>query len=155
MPPSAPVSAPKKQRRHYSGKKRRHTQKVQVIADKGTGKVIATAFCEGKRQDLALFKDSRTAIPASCLCLADSGYQGLDKQHKNSLTPKKKSKRRPLTAGQKAANRAIARERIGCEHVIGRLKVFRILMERYRNRRKRFGLRVNLIAALCNLERGL
>jgi len=31
--------------------------------------------------------------------------------------------------------------------------VFRILLERYRNRRRRFGLRFNLIAALCNLER--
>jgi len=36
--------------------------------------------------------------------------------------------------------------------VIGRLKVFRILSERYHNRRKRFGLRFNLIAAIYNLE---
>ena len=42
---------------------------------------------------------------------------------------------------------------IGCEHAIGRLKVFRIFLERYRNRRKRFGLRFNLIAAICNMER--
>jgi hypothetical protein len=32
------------------------------------------------------------------------------------------------------------------------LKVFRILSDRYRNRRKRFGLRFNLIAAIYNLE---
>jgi hypothetical protein len=38
------------------------------------------------------------------------------------------------------------------EHVNRRLKVFRILGERYRNRRKRFGLRFNLIAALVNIE---
>ncbi|MBT7070475.1 MAG: IS5/IS1182 family transposase, partial [Anaerolineae bacterium] len=38
------------------------------------------------------------------------------------------------------------------EHVIGKLKVFRILSERYRNRRKRFGLRFNLIASLYNFE---
>ncbi|MBT7069820.1 MAG: IS5/IS1182 family transposase, partial [Anaerolineae bacterium] len=37
-------------------------------------------------------------------------------------------------------------------HVIGKLKVFRILSERYRNRRKRFGLRFNLIASLYNFE---
>jgi hypothetical protein len=37
--------------------------------------------------------------------------------------------------------------------VIGKLKVFRILLERYRNRRRRFGLRVNLIAAIYNYER--
>jgi len=42
--------------------------------------------------------------------------------------------------------------RILAEHVIGKLKVFRILSERYRNRRKRFGLRFNLIAAIYNFE---
>jgi hypothetical protein len=38
------------------------------------------------------------------------------------------------------------------EHTIRRPKVFRLLSERYRNRRKRFGLRFNQIAALYNLE---
>ena len=116
--------------------------------------MIATAFCEGRAHDLALYRKSRTLLLSTTLCLGDSGYQGLDKHHQNSRTPKRKSKNHPLTKEDKAANRAIARERIGCEHLIGRLKVFRILSERYRNRRKRFGLRFNLIAAICNLERG-
>jgi hypothetical protein len=38
------------------------------------------------------------------------------------------------------------------EHVIGKLKVFRILGEKYRNRRRRFGLRLNLIASLYNMD---
>jgi hypothetical protein len=38
------------------------------------------------------------------------------------------------------------------EHVIRRLKIFRIFSSRYRNRRKRFGLRLNLIAGLLNYE---
>lgn len=73
--------------------------------------------------------------------------------HANSQTPAKKSKRHPLSQAQKADNRALSRKRILIEHVIRRLKIFRILSERYRNRRKRFGLRFNLIAAICNLER--
>jgi len=124
-----------------------------LIADKRTGKVIATAFCEGRKQDFALFKASRTVLDASILGLGDSGYQGIDKLHPNSRTPKKKSKHHPLTDEQKAANREISRVRIAVEHVIGRLKVFRILSERYRNRRKRFALRFNLLAAICNMER--
>ncbi|MGL6083317.1 MAG: IS5/IS1182 family transposase, partial [Gammaproteobacteria bacterium] len=32
----------------------------------------------------------------------------------------------------------------------GKLKYFRILTERYRNRRKRFGLRMNLIVGMVN-----
>jgi transposase len=72
--------------------------------------------------------------------------------HPNSQTPAKKSKLHPLSQEQKASNRALSRKRILIENVIRRLKIFRILSERYRNRRKRFGLRFNLIAAICNLE---
>ena len=125
-----------------------------MIADKKTGKILATAFCEGKTQDFALFKASRTVFASAELCLADSGYQGLEKLRSNSRTPQKKSKHHPLTDEDKAKNRAIARDRIGCEHVMGRLKVFKILSLPYRNRRKRFGLRFNLLAAICNIQRG-
>jgi hypothetical protein len=38
------------------------------------------------------------------------------------------------------------------ENIIRKLKIFRILSDRYRNRRKRFGVRFNLIAAIYNLE---
>lgn len=51
-----------------------------------------------------------------------------------------------------AANRELARQRIFVEHVIRKVKIFRILSERYRNRRKRFGLRFNMIASLHHLE---
>ena len=124
-----------------------------MLADLRTGKIVATAFCEGKCADFALFKRSKTPLTRMGLCLADSGYQGLDKLHANARTPKKKSKHHRLTDAEKASNKALSRQRIGCEHVMARLKVFKILAERYRNRRRRFGLRFNLIAALCNLAR--
>jgi len=38
------------------------------------------------------------------------------------------------------------------ENIIRQLKIFRILSERFRNRRKRFGLRFNLIASIYNME---
>jgi hypothetical protein len=53
---------------------------------------------------------------------------------------------------EKPGNRRLASQRIGAEHVSGKLKVFKILAERYRNRRRRFGLRVPLLAALYNLD---
>lgn len=72
--------------------------------------------------------------------------------HANCQTPDKNTKLHPLTSMQKAANRALARQRICIENIICSLKVFRILSERYRNRRRRFALRFNLIAAVYNLE---
>ena len=84
--------------------------------------------------------------------LADSGYQGLDKLPGKSRTPKKKPKKGKLTKEEKRANRALARRRIVVENVIRSLKIFRILAERYRNRRKRFSLRFNLVAGIYNYE---
>ena len=115
-------------------------------------KIIATDFAKGHTHDFRLFKESKISIAKDIHCLADAGYQGLMKLHENSTTPYKSSKLHPLTAEQKQANREISSQRIYVEHVIGKLKIFRILSERYRNRRKRFGLRFNLIAAIYNLQ---
>jgi len=49
-------------------------------------------------------------------------------------------------------NQEINRRRIGIEHVFGRLKTFKILADRYRNRGKRLGLRFNLIAGIYHME---
>ncbi len=56
----------------------------------------------------------------------------------------------PLTEEQKLVNRQLAKVRIIVEHVIRALKIFKMLAFRYRNRRKRFALRFNLIAAIYN-----
>ncbi len=85
--------------------------------------------------------------------LHDKGYQGIQKLHANSQLPHKKPRGGQLNRAQKADNRALARHRVVIEQVNRCLKVFRILAERYRNRRRRFGLRCNLIAALYNYER--
>lgn len=91
-------------------------------------------------------------LSALTKALADAGYQGLVAIHANSQTPAKNTKLHPLSAEQKASNRTLSRKRILIENIIRKLKIFRILSERYRNRRKRFGLRFNLIAAIYNLE---
>ncbi len=120
--------------------------------DRQSRRIIATAFAPGKTHDFQLWKDSCSALADQIGGLGDAGYQGLGGLHSNSRTPIKKSKLHPLTPEQKAHNRALSQERIVVEHVIRTLKIFRILSERYRNRRKRFGLRFNLIAAIYNLE---
>ena len=84
--------------------------------------------------------------------MADSGYQGIQKLHAHSALPKKRRKNYPLTPEDKCHNRYVSRERVINENVIGKLKRFKIIADTYRNRRKRFGLRFNLIAAIYNLE---
>jgi transposase len=113
---------------------------------------VATAFSDGSKHDYQLFKEDGSDIAEHIRVLADAGYQGLAELHENCQTPYKKSKYHPLTKKEKQRNRSLASKRILIEHIFRKLKVFRILSERYRNRRKRFPLRFNLIAATYNLE---
>lgn len=78
---------------------------------------------------------------------------GLQKLHARTVMPKKRSKKNPLTKEDRAGNRAISKSRVQAENVIACVKRFKILSEKYRNRRRRFGLRFSLIAAFYN--RGL
>jgi DDE superfamily endonuclease len=144
-------TAEKKQRACYSGKKKRHTLKSQVAIDKATGTILAAACGKGREHDFRLFKRSKLRPHPSTELLADSGYQGLTKRHPNSRTPhKRRRKTIALTPEQPAHNRALASERVLAENVIRRLKVFPVLKETYRHRRKRFSLRVHLLAGLYN-----
>ena len=99
-----------------------------------------------------LWKTSRVQLHPNTKGLAERGYQGLGKLLAFSQTPQKKPRGQQLSATDKRANRDLARQRVVVEHVNRQLKIFRILGERYRNRRRRFGLRCNLIAALYNFE---
>ena len=72
--------------------------------------------------------------------------------HNNSELPKKRSKNKPLSKNNKSNNKKISKDRIYNEHVIGVLKRFKIIAEKYRNRLKRFCLRFSLIAGIYNYE---
>ena len=84
--------------------------------------------------------------------VSDSGYQGIKELYPASYLPKKKTKKNPLTSSDKARNKYLSSIRILVENVLCKLKLFKILSERYRNRRKRFCLRFNLIAGIYNYE---
>ena len=120
--------------------------------DKKSQQIICTAFANGKRHDFRLFKESKTRIHAAISVVTDTGYQGLQKIHAKTQMPKKRSKKNLLTKEDKISNQQLSRERVLNENVIGSLKRFKILSDRYRNRRKRFTLRFNLIAGIYNLE---
>lgn len=135
--------------------------------DSDTKAIICVATGKGAEHDFHLFKRSRSRVLPTTKRLADLGYvgmnrdlvsrkpvRGLDKDilpHKRPCRPGLSKAERELSPKQKRENREQAQARIIIEHVNRHLKVFRILSERYRNRRTRFGLRLNLIAAIYNL----
>ena len=123
-----------------------------MIVNQQTKQIICTAHGKGQEHDFKLFKRSRTYLNEKIFCLGDKGYQGIQKSHSLSQTPHKKPRKSKLSKEQKQQNRQLASFRIVIEHIYRNLKIFRILSERYRNRKKRFGLRFNLIAAIYNYE---
>ena len=124
-----------------------------MLVNLKNGEIICLTFANGKKRDFRLFKDSRVHIRPEIVLEADTGYQGLVRLHTNSLLPKKRSKKHPLTKQQRRENHKISSSRIFVEHAIRFVKRFRILSERYRNRKNRFALRFSLIAGICNFER--
>jgi hypothetical protein len=120
--------------------------------DKKTRKIISTSFSNGRKHDFRLFKESKTYIHSRIKVITDSGYQGIKKIHSNSELPKKRSKKTPLTKEEIKNNKKVSVERIVNENVIGMIKRFKIISDKYRNRRQRFGLRFNLIAGIYNFE---
>ena len=123
-----------------------------MLADKKTRKILCTAFDNGRKHDFRLFKESKIHLLSSTKCEADTGYQGITKLHSNAETPKKRSKKNPLSKADKKYNLFLSSSRVIVENIIREVKIFKIVAQKYRNRRKKFGLRFNLIAAIYNLN---
>ena len=98
-----------------------------------------------------LYKNSKLRIHPAIKQKTDSGYQGIKQFHRNVDLPEKNTKHKKLNRDQRRSNRKLARERIKNEHVIGKIKLFKIIAERYRSHSK-FGKRFSLIAGIYNAQ---
>ena len=148
------VERPKKKQKHYfSGKKRRHTLKTEVRVTSDGRIINISKSYKGKTHDFKIHKES-DPVPIATRVYADSGYQGLNKRTKNARIPIKKSKKKPLSYWEKLYNKIVAKRRIKVENVIAEVKNFRILSHRYRNKRKGYNLKFNIISGIVNLKNG-
>jgi hypothetical protein len=158
-----PRSRPKKgQRRYYSGKKKRHTLKNQIVVarkrkragrrkqgqkEKRRQRVVAVSYTEaGKVHDKKVYDRARMIVPAGVAAYGDTGYQGT-----NLRTPVKKKAKQQLSKRQRRGNRRLSRKRIAVEHAIGKRKTWRIASERFRNPTSRHTLIIKNVAGLHNL----
>lgn len=133
------ISRPKneeKQRENYSGKKKRHTRKNIVASDKEKKILVLTTTKTGKTHDKKIQEeeDFILGIPEKIEVLADSGFQGLQKQYENIRLPKKKPRGGELTKEEKEKNKELAKERVVVENAIGGVKRYNAVSHIYRNR---------------------
>lgn len=149
-----PIERPKKaQKPYYSGKKKRHTIKTQIMINRNGRIIDVSKPTPGSVHDFTVFKQG-DSLPPGSTAFVDSGYQGIDNIHPNAEFPYKATKNRPLDKEEKEYNRALSRIRVKVENVLGQVKVFRILSDRYRNKRKRYSIKFNIIAGIVNLKNG-
>jgi hypothetical protein len=137
-----PIRRPKdpdRQRQHYSGKKKRHTVKNTVVTDKRTRKIKGLSrTSEGKKHDKKLADEQALDFPPNSNLWKDTGFQGYEPANTTTFQPKKKPKGGELTPDEKTHNAAISSARIGVEHSIGGVKVFRIVQDVFRNVKQGF-----------------
>lgn len=146
------LNVQKKQKNSYSGKKKCHTIKDQIVIDGFLKKIICVVETVGSTHDFELFKQSKLPICKDILVIVDKGYLGICNIHKNTVLPYKKSKKHPLTLEQKRFNHKLSKIRIVIEHVNRRIKRFKILQLRYRNKQRKHLLIFSLICGIYNFE---
>ncbi len=145
------------QREFYSGKKKRHTIKTQVVVvrkrkppaagSKARLRIAAvSASSPGKVHDKKVYDSTRAVAPRDVKRTGDTAYIGTGLE-----TPWRKPRGGELTAAQKADNRDLSRRRVAAEHGIGKMKVWRIASERYRNPVRKHTLVMKNVAGLHNL----
>ena len=155
-----PINRPKKkQKGSYSGKKKRHTIKHQVVVIRKTKQAAegqekpkqtvriacVSKSAKGSVQDKKVSDRSRLLIPQGVPKAGDSGYQGTTME-----VPYKKPKKGELTAEQKASNRELSQRRIVVEHGIGTMKIWRIAADKYRHPLKRHAVMMKNVAGFHN-----
>jgi hypothetical protein len=132
-----PINRPKdkeKQKSHYSGKKKKHTVKNNVITER-SGKVLyLSGTHEGKKHDKKIADEEGYRFPAGSKLLQDTGFQGYKPDGVVVIQPKKKPKGGELTPDEKVINRAISSIRVEVEHHIGGVKRAQIVVQKFRNR---------------------
>ena len=148
QPTQRAVKGPKK---YYSGKKKRHTIKTELVIEE-SGKILSVSKAyKGSTHDFKVRKTEKL-LPMGSVKMADSGYQGWQELQSNIKIPYKRTKNNPLTKDQKEYNRSLSSLRVRVEHKIREIKVFKIMSDTYRNFQKKHNLRFNIIAGLVNLK---
>ena len=121
-----------KRKMYYSGKKKRHTVKTQLMVNNRGYIIHKIAYKKGKRHDYNVYKKNHPIIPKEVLNIFDLGYLGVEKDFPEQLSalPYKKKRNQPeISDDEKEYNKNHSRMRIVIEHTICRLKKYRIMSD--------------------------
>lgn len=138
------------QTRRYSGKKKRHTLKTQVVTDTKGELLAISAGHRGPAADKTLYVESevREQFP-NATKQADKGYHGAT----DVEMPHRKPRGGELTAERREENKQMASVRVHVEHGIRRVKAFKIVREDYRLATGLFPMVASAVVGLVQMVR--
>lgn len=145
------------QKKFYSGKQKAHTIKTQITINSNKRIVAVSNSYPGSVHDKTILYDEGTInkIPLQARHILDKGYIGVDRSNSsaNILIPfKKKRGQKKLSDELKQINSFLSKRRIAVEHVLGKIKNFRICSYKYRGRREIFNQTFKNVAAIYNFN---
>jgi len=139
------------QKRFYSGKKKTHTVKNNVIVTLGKRRVeYLGSTWEGRKHDKNICDEEGHEFPEGSTLYKDTGFQGYEPAGVNTRQPRKKPRGGELTVVEREENSLISGMRIVAEHVICGVKRCRIVKDVFRNTKGKFDDLVMEIA--CGLH---
>ncbi len=137
----------------YSGKKKRHTIVKNQITVNNRGYILHKArYKKGRKHDYDIYKNNHPDIPKQVIIVVDLGYLGIEKDFPEQLSalPYKKKRNQELSQEEKEYNTIHSKKRIIVEHIISRLKKYRILADVFRNKLRKYNKVSDIVAGLVN-----
>ncbi|MEO1179498.1 MAG: transposase family protein [Cyanobacteria bacterium J06636_28] len=139
------------QRACYSGKKKQHTFKNQIIGLETGHDIVDVLVGEpGPRSDQSLLREQQAHFDDDQHYGGDKGYQGVAR----TRTPVKKPRNRELSAEQTQANKEFAQNRIYIEHLIRVIKIWRIAKAQFRLNSRHYETALLVVCGLVRLRLG-
>ncbi len=139
---------------YYSGKKKRHTVKNQLVVNNQGYIIHKLGHKKGRRHDYVIYKKNRPITPKDVVNVFDLGYLGVEKDFPEQLSalPYRKKRNQKLSQEEKDLNKSHSKRRIVIEHTICKLKKYRIMSDIFKNRLRKYDKVSDIVAGLINYK---
>jgi hypothetical protein len=143
-----------KRKSYYSGRKKKHTVKTQLMVNTKGLILHKTGYEGGRKHDYDIYKHNHPVTPSQVDNIVDLGYLGIEKDYPTvkSVLPIRKKRNTLLSNDDKRYNKNHSRLRIIVEHTICKIKKFGIMGTKFRNRLRRYNNISDIISGLLNFR---
>jgi hypothetical protein len=142
----------RKRKAYYSGKKKRHTVKTQLMVNNHGIIIHKLGYKKGRRHDYDIYKENHPGTPKKVVNVFDLEYLGVETDFLEQLSsiPNRKKRNLELSQEEKEYNMNHSKKRIVIEHTICRLKKYRIMSQIFRNRLRKYDRISDIVTGLVN-----